>query len=195
MDDLKLQIVYRATDEIMPYVNNAKIHGDEDVDAIMESIKAFGFNDPIGIWHGIIVEGHGRLLAAKRLGMETVPTVSLDHLTDEQRKAYALAHNKTTELSQWNFNILDAELAEIGNFDMSLFGFDEAVIDEFGNDFSLPNGEKSEICTMTFTVHEKQKELIERALNSVEPLETYGNTNKVGNCLYEVVKEWEEQRR
>lgn len=128
MDDLKLEIVYRRTDEVLPYANNAKIHGDEDVDAIMESIREFGFNDPIGIWHGIIVEGHGRLLAAKRLGMKTVPTVSLDHLTDEQRKAYALAHNRTAELSGWDFKVRDEELAALGNIDMSLFGFNDEHI-------------------------------------------------------------------
>lgn len=120
----ELRIEYWPVDKVIPYGNNARIHGDEDVDAIMASIKEFGFNDPIGIWKGIIVEGHGRLLAAKRLGMETVPVIILDHLTDEQRKAYGLAHNKTAELSGWDFNLLDSELAEIGNIDMSLFGFD-----------------------------------------------------------------------
>ncbi|MBR3361314.1 MAG: chromosome partitioning protein ParB, partial [Lachnospiraceae bacterium] len=68
--------------------------------------------------------GHGRLLAAKRLGMETVPVIRLDHLTDEQRKAYALAHNKTAELSSWDFNILNEELASFGNINMEDFGFE-----------------------------------------------------------------------
>lgn len=132
MDDLKLEIVYRPTDEILPYANNAKTHGEDDVNAIMASIREFGFNDPIGIWKGIIVEGHGRLLAAKRLGLDTVPTVSLDHLTDEQRRAYALAHNKTAELSGWNFTVLDSELAKLGNMDMERFGFtsEELNIDD-----------------------------------------------------------------
>ena len=125
MKDLKLEIKYLPLEEVMPYANNARLHGEEDIDAIMASIQEFGFNDPIGIWHGIIVEGHGRLIAAKRLGMETVPTVSLDHLTDEERKAYALAHNRTAELSGWNFIVRDEELANIANIDMSQFGFTE----------------------------------------------------------------------
>ena len=124
----ELQITYVPTDSLIPYANNARAHGDHDVDAIMASIREFGFNDPIGIWKGIIVEGHGRLLAAKRLGMERVPVIELDHLTDEQRKAYALTHNKTAELSEWDFDVLNSELADIADIDMSEFGFDD--IDE-----------------------------------------------------------------
>lgn len=133
MDELKLKIEYLPIEQVIPYANNARLHGDEDVDAIMASIKEFGFNDPIGIWKGIIVEGHGRLIAAKRLGMKTVPTVSLDHLTDEQRKAYALAHNRTAELSGWDFRVRDEELEQIANIDMSLFGFNPEGMD-FGSD-------------------------------------------------------------
>ena len=126
----QLHIEYWPVDKVMPYGNNARAHGDEDVDAIMASIREFGFNDPIGIWRGIIVEGHGRLLAAKRLGLASVPVIILDHLTDEQRRAYALVHNKTAELSGWDFNILDAELADISEIDMSEFGFDDSSISE-----------------------------------------------------------------
>ena len=123
MPEVHLNVEYVSTDKILPYVYNARKHGDEDTDAIMASINEFGFNDPIGVWHDIIVEGHGRLIAAKRLGMETVPIIRLDHLTDDQRRAYALAHNKTAELSGWDFNVLDSELEEIANVDMSEFGF------------------------------------------------------------------------
>lgn len=115
---------FEKVENLIPYANNARKHGDEDVDAIMASIKEFGFNDPIGVWKNIIVEGHGRLIAAKRLGIEEVPVVRLDHLTDEQRRAYALAHNKTAELSGWNFTLLTSELDELANVDMAQFGFD-----------------------------------------------------------------------
>lgn len=128
MEDL--QVTYLPTDALIPYTNNAKIHGDADVDAIMASIKECGFNDPIGIWKGIIVEGHGRLIAAKRLGLETVPTIRLDHMTDEQRKVYALAHNKTAELSGWDFDVLAAELKDLADVDMTAFGFDADTVDE-----------------------------------------------------------------
>ena len=128
---MELKIEYLSTEDLRPYENNARKHADEDVDAIVASIKQFGFDDPIGIWSedNLIVEGHGRLLAAKKLGMKTVPCIRLDHLSDEERRAYALAHNRTAELSGWDFDIRDEELARIGGIDMSAFGFDIGVPD------------------------------------------------------------------
>lgn len=122
---MKLKIEYIPVDELKPYKNNARKHADEDVNAIVESIKEFGFDDPIGIWgdDNTIVEGHGRLIAAKKLGMDTVPVIRLDHLTDEQRRAYALAHNRTAELSEWDFELREVEIEDI-EIDMSRFGFD-----------------------------------------------------------------------
>jgi DNA modification methylase len=98
----------------------------------MKSIKEFGFLDPLAVWSddNIVVEGHGRLVAAKKLGMKTVPCVRLDDLTDEQRRAYALAHNKTAELSIWDDDLLDIELGDITDIDMSQFGFDLSDIGE-----------------------------------------------------------------
>ena len=125
---MKLQIEYVNINSISPYERNARAHGKDDVKAIKKSIEEFGFNDPIGVWNNQIVEGHGRLLAAKELGMEQVPIIRLDELTDEQRKAYALAHNKTAELSDWDFDMLAAELQDLNDIDMSAFGFD---IDKF----------------------------------------------------------------
>ena len=89
----KLKIEYVSIDDIKPYKNNAKLHPKEQIEQIKKSIEQFGMNDPIGIWKDEIVEGHGRLLALKELGYEEVPIIRLDHLTDEQRKAYILAHN------------------------------------------------------------------------------------------------------
>lgn len=126
----ELKIEQLPIDALQEYENNAREHGDIDIEAIKDSIKAFGFNDPIGVWskENVIVEGHGRLAAAKALGFETVPVIRLDHLTDEERRAYAIAHNKTAELSKWDFEKLDLELAGIKSIDMSRFGFE--VIDE-----------------------------------------------------------------
>ena len=120
---MELKIEYVGIETLKPYENNARTHGKDDVNAIVKSIEDFGFNDPIGVWHGEIVEGHGRLMAAKQLGMTKVPIIRLDELTDEQRRAYALAHNKTAELSEWNISLLDEELAGISEFDMSEYGF------------------------------------------------------------------------
>ena len=130
----EIKVKYVPIEQIIPYANNARRHGEEDTDAIMASIREFGFNDPIGVWKGIIVEGHGRLIAAKRLGMDKVPVINLDHLTDEQRKAYALAHNKTAELSGWDFDILRSELDEINDINMEEFGFDAGGVEEFNPD-------------------------------------------------------------
>lgn len=124
-----LHVVDMPIDEIMAYEGNAKEHPDWQVAQIAESIRQFGFSDPVGIWHdeqgrAVIVEGHGRVMAAKSLGMETVPTISLDHMTDEERRAYTLAHNKLTTNTDYDDEILAAELAGIGGIDMAAFGFD-----------------------------------------------------------------------
>ena len=126
MENQNLKIEYLPVDSLKPYSKNARKHSEKDIQAIINSIEEFGFDDPIGIWsdQNIIVEGHGRLMAAKRLGMDSVPCIRLDHLTDEQRKAYALAHNKTAELSKWFDELLQAELTDIEKIDMELFGFD-----------------------------------------------------------------------
>ena len=122
----KLKIEMLPVDALNEYEGNARQHGETDIAAIKASIEKFGFNDPIGIWgENIIVEGHGRLMAAKDLGMTEVPVIRLDHLTEEERRAYGLAHNKTAELSMWNFEKLDLELAGIKSFDMTQYGFPE----------------------------------------------------------------------
>ena len=95
---MELAIEYIETSKLKPYDKNARAHHDEDVAAIVNSIKEFGFSDPIGVWgkDNVIVEGHGRLEAAKKLKMDKVPVIHLDHLSDEQRRAYALAHRLTS---------------------------------------------------------------------------------------------------
>lgn len=120
--------MYLRPEELTPYEKNARKHADADIDAIRASIREFGFRDPVGIWgeKNIIVEGHGRQLAAIAEGLETIPCIRLDELTDEQRRAYALAHNRTAELSEWDMDIQAAELDDITNIDMAQFGFDIA---------------------------------------------------------------------
>lgn len=120
-----MECIYINPADLKQYERNARIHGEEDIDAIKESIKCFGFNDPVGIWgeQNIIVEGHGRVIAAVELGFKKIPCIRLDWMTDEQRRAYALAHNRTAELSGWNFEALEEELESIIQYDMSAFGF------------------------------------------------------------------------
>ena len=122
----ELKIEYLSLDKLKPYDKNARKHQEADLSTIKASITEFGMSDPIGVWgkDNVIVEGHGRYLACKELGIDNVPVIHLDHLTDEQRRAYALAHNKTAEMSEWDIDLLGEELDGIFDIDMSEFGFD-----------------------------------------------------------------------
>lgn len=119
-----LKVEYVDTESLRPYANNAKLHPAEQIEQIKRSIEEFGFNDPIAVWHeNEIIEGHGRLIAAIELGLEEVPIIRLDELTDEQRRAYMLVHNKLTMNSGFDFELLDMELEDI-ELDMEQFGFE-----------------------------------------------------------------------
>lgn len=121
---MNLQIEYISPQELKAYDKNAKIHDRPQIEDIKNSIKAFGMNDPIAVWKdNVIIEGHGRLIACKELEMEAVPVIRLDHLTDQQRKAYCLAHNKLTMNTGFDLDLLQAELDSIVDFDMLNFGF------------------------------------------------------------------------
>lgn len=123
---MELKIEYLPIKALKPYEKNTRKHQKKDIDNIARSIEKFGMNDPIGIWKdNIIVEGHGRLLACKQLGITEVPCVRLDHLTDEQRREYAIAHNATAELSIWDKDFLAEELE-----DLDLSGFDFSFLDD-----------------------------------------------------------------
>ena len=185
--------------DLRPYEKNPR-KNDEAVKYVQESIKEFGFKVPIVIDRDfVIVAGHTRYKAAKKLDLKEVPCIVADDLTDEQIKAFRLADNKVAEKAEWDFNILSAELDELFDFDMTAFGFEDDAIssDEFSDEFTLADGDKPEICQITLTLHQKQKELIEYAMHVCMDcvVETYGNTNKNGNAIYEVVRQWAEQRK
>lgn len=124
----ELKIVYLSPDELTPYENNTRKHAPDDIEGIKKSILDDGFNDPIGIWgkNNLIVEGHGRQIAAKELHLEKVPCIRLDHLTETQRKEYAIRHNRSAEMSAWDFAALEEELAalQIEGVDMDDLKFD-----------------------------------------------------------------------
>lgn len=120
-----MQIVMKKCADLIPYEKNPR-KNDGAVPAVAASIEEFGFKVPIVIdKDGVIVAGHTRLKAAKKLGMAEVPCIIADDLTPEQVKAFRLADNKTGELADWDFGLLDDELAELGAFDMTAFGFEE----------------------------------------------------------------------
>ena len=128
---MNLKIEYANINDLKKYHKNAKKHPKEQINRIANSIKEFGMCDPIGVWgkDNLIIEGHGRLMALKQLGYKEAPIIRLDHLSEEQRKAYTLAHNKSAE-SEWDFEILADELESIINIDMMDFGFDLQMDEE-----------------------------------------------------------------
>lgn len=122
-----LQIKEVAITDLKEYENNPR-KNEGAVDAVAESIREFGWKVPLVIdKEGVIVAGHTRLKAARRLGLETVPCIVADDLTPEQVKAFRLADNKVSEIAEWDFEILEKELSELSemDFDMSAFGFDD----------------------------------------------------------------------
>lgn len=119
-----LKIEYVDINTIKPYLNNAKLHPQEQIEQIKKSIQEFGNNDPIAVWNNEIVEGHGRYEALKQLGETNIPIIRLDNLTDEERRAYTLVHNKLTMNSDFDLDILQEELDNFDTIDMSDYGFD-----------------------------------------------------------------------
>lgn len=156
---MNLKIEYVNINDLKKYHKNAKKHPKEQVKRIANSIKEFGMCDPIGVWgeDNLIIEGHGRLMALKKLGYKEAPIIRLDHLSEEQRKAYTLAHNKSSE-SEWDFEILAEELNSIVDIDMMDFGFD-------------------------LTIDEEEPKVIEDEVPEVpeEPKAKYGDIYQLGN--------------
>ena len=128
MKKITLKIEEVALSELVLYKNNTKLHDKKQIQQIVASIKEFGFNDPLAIDQKTktIIEGHGRYEAAKLLKLKVVPVIKLGHLSEAQRKAYAIAHNKLTMNTEFDEDKLKAELSALDNidFDLELTGFD-----------------------------------------------------------------------
>ena len=125
----ELKVVYMPPSELLEADGNAKLHPSSQIEEIAESIGDFDFSDPIAAWHdengdAVIVEGHGRLRAAKLLGLEKVPVMFLDHLDSEMRRAYSLVHNKLTMNSPFDHDALMDELNSITSLNIDKYGFD-----------------------------------------------------------------------
>lgn len=133
----KLKVEYVDIDTIKPYINNPRLN-EEAIPYVMNSIKEFGFKNPIILdKNNVIVAGHTRLESAKRLDMKEVPVIYADDLTEEQVKAFRLADNKVSEKSMWDYTKLDEELDSILDIDMSMFDFEnieETNLDDFFED-------------------------------------------------------------
>lgn len=124
MDELKIE--YIAIDKLTPYENNTKIHTKKQIEHIANSIKQFGFNDPLGIYgeKNIVLEGNGRIEAAKRLKMSELPCVRLDHLSSDEMRAYVIAHNSLSLETGFDDGVLYDELKKLQDYDFSEFGLD-----------------------------------------------------------------------
>lgn len=131
-----MKITDRKVAELIPYEKNPR-NNDKAVDRVAESIKQFGFKVPIVVdSNGVIITGHTRLKAAQRLGMETVPVIVADDLTQEQVTAFRLADNKVAEYSTWNEELLIEELMKCGEFNMEALGFDMDILDQGADDLT-----------------------------------------------------------
>lgn len=135
------KLVFMQLNELKPYENNPRNNANA-VKSVASSIKEFGFKVPIVIdKDNVIVAGHTRYLASQELGLETVPCIIADDLTEEQIKAFRLADNKTGELAGWDFAKLEEELVSLENIDMTSFGFivhDDVDIDDFFAESEAP---------------------------------------------------------
>lgn len=133
------KIVQRKTEVLKPYENNPRQHSEAQLDRLVRSIKEFGFTNPILIDDDCnVIAGHGRLLAAELMGLATVPTITLGHLTADQRRAYIIADNQLALNSTWDDGVLQAELQALGEagFDLTLLGWGDDL-PTFGDDIDL----------------------------------------------------------
>lgn len=140
----ELEIIYKQVDELIPYVNNSRTHSDMQVTQIAASIKEFGFTNPI-LTDGDngVIAGHGRLMAAKKLGLDKVPVIELNGLDEIKKKAYIIADNKLALNSGWDQELLllEIENLKLNDFDIGILGFDNSELLRSDIDYSVLDGQ------------------------------------------------------
>lgn len=200
---MQLKIEYVDINSIKPYEKNPR-HNEEAIPYVMNSIKEFGFKNPIIIdKNNVIIAGHTRLESAKRLGMNEVPIIHADDLNEEQIKAFRLADNKVSEKAEWDIDLLNEELGNFDTIDMGEFGFDIGVFDsdEYGTEFELPEGDKTSLTTITFSFSQEQADYVNEILKKMKGTPEFKdfcydeNNNSNGNALFLIIKQWEEQKK
>ena len=196
-----------SVDALIPYARNSRTHGESQVAQIAASIKEFGFTNPILIdKDGGIIAGHGRLLAARKLGLKQVPCIRMEHLTPIQARALVIADNKLALNAGWDDEMLRVEFAELEleGFDLSITGFAPEEIEalKFDDDAEaempeLKDGDKEPFQQKTFTLHDEQAEVVDNAITlaRTNPLADTGlNENTNGNALAFICHQWLEAR-
>ena len=192
----KTEFRYISTDDLIPYARNSRTHSPDQVTKIAASIKEFGFLNPIIVdGENCIVAGHGRVMAAKKLGLDELPCIEASHLTEAQKRAYIIADNRLALDAGWDNEMLRIELQEIEahGFDLSLTGFtvDEIQALQFDDDAEaempdLADGDREPFQQMTFTMHDEQAEEVRAAIEKAKamgPFVDTGNENGNGNAL------------
>jgi hypothetical protein len=182
--------------EIIPYARNARQHNAAQIAQIAASIREFGFTNPVLVDESLtLIAGHGRLSAAQLLGLDTIPAIRIDGLTDTQKQALRLADNKLALNAGWDDDLVRTELAELRDigFDLALTGFgDDELAALFALDDielqqlpPLPNGDRNPFQQMTFTLHDDQVETVKAALDVAKERGGFGgpNENSNGNAL------------
>ena len=164
-----MEIIYKKVQDLIPYINNSRTHSEEQVNQIVASINEFGFTNPLLIDEkDNIIAGHGRLMASKKLGMEEVPCIVLEGLTEAQKKAYIIADNKMALNAGWDDELLKIELENLKelDFDLELTGFN---VDELDDIFQT----------------EEEKEIIEDEVPDVpeEPKAKLGDIYQLGKWV------------
>jgi ParB-like chromosome segregation protein Spo0J len=190
-----MKIEQKSIDLLIPYAKNARIHNEAQIAQIAGSIKEFGFNNPVLIDkdNGIIA-GHGRVMAARKLGLQEVPTIQLDHLSETQRRAFILADNRIAMNSHWDEEILSLELSDLKDaLDLTDLGFEVPELDKLMNGIlpldEMPDlriGDREPIQQMTFKLHDDQVDTVDQAIEYVKKnfdIKNELNENSNGNAL------------
>lgn len=190
----------KKTDDLIPYINNSRTHSEPQVNQIASSIKEFGFTNPVLIDEdGGIIAGHGRLMAARKLGIDEVPTITLVGLTKAQKKAYVIADNQLALNSGWDLDQLRVEVERLSelDFDLDLLGFDSDVLNKLLDIDAelpeLPDGDRNPFQQKTFTLHDEQANLVDDAVlkAKISPLIDTGlNENSNGNAIAFICEQW-----
>jgi len=203
-----------AVDDLIPYINNARTHSEEQVLQIASSIREFGFNNPVLIdKEQTIIAGHGRVQAARKLGIEKVPCVRVEHLDEVQKKAYILADNKIALNAGWDTDLLNLELEAIKNsgMDVSITGFtdldlarlsddlDQKALDDMADaggsdvvDSSASDEPKTEMAPLSVVLEHDQRVLVFEALRLAK---NKHGLDTSGEAIWAICKEWMENEQ
>lgn len=204
-----MKVVEMNIESLIPYEFNNKIHDETQVNRIANSIKEFWFTQPIVIdSNNIIIIWHGRFEASKKLWFKKVPCYVIDQLNDKQIKKLRILDNKLNESSRdvWNLQLELSELWDMNIWDIEIWIdelFDDVLVkdDDYWDDFSLPDEQKSNLMQITFIITKEQKDIVYDILEKAKQdewfnsMNTYWNENSNWNALLYIVQQWQQQKK